>query len=329
LKTENWLEYATIRKIKISEMRLESTPANILVVDDVEDNRIILGDLLTFDGHKVQTAEDGESALKLVHESHPDLILLDILMPGMSGYEVCEYLKADDETKDIPVIFVSSMADIESKVQGFKIGGVDYINKPFQHAEILVRVNTHVTLQKLRKDLEERNAELERLAATDYLTNLYNRRRFFHAAQNIFSDATQTGHPLSITLLDLDYFKHVNDTHGHLVGDQVLIHVAHLIRDYCRENDMAARYGGEEFAILHPSIDGGGAFEVVDGIRKRVEETPYVCEANEIDMTLSAGIVDTKTCPNCPRIDDVLGLADKALYQAKDGGRNRVVVFEG
>ena len=306
-----------------------SSPANILIVDDVEDNIEILGDLLTFDGYNVQTARSGESALKRVQESRPDLILLDILMPGIDGYEVCKRLKADPSTNDIPVVFVSSMVDIESKVKGFKSGGVDYINKPFQHAEILVRVNTHITMLRLRKDLEMRNAELERLANTDYLTNLYNRRRFFITAEKIYTEAVRTGYPISITLLDLDYFKQVNDTHGHMIGDQVLIHVAHLIRDHCRENDMAARYGGEEFAILHPNIDGQATFQVVDRIRENVEDTPYVNEANEIGLTLSAGIVDSRVSQDYPRVDDLLSLADKALYRAKDGGRNQVVIFDG
>ena len=307
---------------------MDASPANILIVDDVEDNLEILGDLLTFDGYNVQNARSGESALKLVQESRPDLILLDILMPGMDGFEVCERLKADSKTSDIPVIFVSSMTDIESKIKGFKSGGVDYINKPFQHAEILVRINTHITLLRLRRDLEIRNAELERLASTDYLTNLYNRRRFFLTTEKIFTEAVRTGYPISITLIDLDHFKQVNDTHGHLIGDQVLIQIAHLIRDGCRENDMAARYGGEEFVILHPNIGRLAAFQIIEDIRKRVETTPYINNAGEIGMTLSAGIVDIEICKDCPRVDDMLALADKALYRAKDGGRNQVVVFE-
>ena len=228
---------------------MTSPPACILIVDDTEDNLEILGDLLRFDGYIVESASNGESALKRVQESRPDLILLDILMPGMDGYEVCTQLKADENTNDIPVIFVSSMTDIDSKVKGFKVGGVDYINKPFQHAEILVRVNTHITLVRMRKYLEEQNAELERLANTDYLTNLYNRRRFFHVAEEEFNEVLQSGKVISVTLFDLDYFKKVNDTYGHLVGDRVLIHVAQLIRTHCRVSDIAARYGGEEFMI--------------------------------------------------------------------------------
>jgi diguanylate cyclase (GGDEF)-like protein len=307
---------------------LDSPSATILIVDDVEDNLEILGDLLSFDGYNVQTALSGEAALKKVQESRPDLILMDILMPGMDGFETCALLKAEESTKDIPVVFVSSMTDIDSKVNGFKVGGVDYINKPFQHAEILVRVNTHITMLRLRKHLEEKNAELERLANTDYLTNLYNRRRFFHAAEEEFSGSLSSGKPISITLIDLDFFKRVNDMHGHLVGDRVLIHVAKLIRSQCRVSDVAARYGGEEFVILHPSISRHDAYLIVERIRKGVEATPFFREGDEIGVTLSAGVVDTLVCKDCMRIDDVLAKADLALYRAKDAGRNQVVVFE-
>jgi diguanylate cyclase (GGDEF)-like protein len=308
---------------------LDPSPSNILIVDDVEDNLEILGDLLTTDGYSVQIARNGEEALESVRESNPDLILMDILMPGISGFEVCEQLKADETTKDIPVVFVSSLTDIDTKVRGFKVGGVDFINKPFQHAEILVRVNTHITMQRLRRNLEEKNQELERLANTDYLTNLYNRRRFFHAAEDEFAESVNSGHPISITLIDLDFFKRINDTYGHLVGDRVLVHVAQLIRTHCRVSDVAARYGGEEFIILHPSIDRQRAFLVAERIRKIVEVTPFFRKTDKISVTLSAGVVDTVICSNCPRLDDVLAMADLALYRAKDMGRNKVVVFEG
>lgn len=307
---------------------MNSIPADILIVDDVEDNLEILGDLLEFDGYNVRKAQSGEEALEQVQASRPDLILMDILMPGMDGFEVCTRLKAAESTKNIPVIFVSSMTDIDSKVNGFKVGAVDYVNKPFHHAEILVRVNTHITLLRLRKHLEEQNAELERLANTDYLTNLYNRRRFFHVAEEEFAEAIQSGNPISITLIDLDFFKQINDLHGHLVGDRVLVHIAQLIRSLCRVSDVAARYGGEEFIILHPSTDGQKAFQVAERIRKGVAAKPYLRGEEEIGITLSAGIVDTEICKDCPRIDDILALADKALYRAKERGRNQVVLFE-
>ena len=315
-------------KIPRSGAKLNSIPADILIVDDVEDNLEILGDLLEFDGYNVRKAQSGEEALEQVQASHPDLVLMDILMPGMDGFEVCTRLKAAESTKSIPVIFVSSMTDIDSKVNGFKVGAVDYVNKPFHHAEILVRVNTHITLLRLRKHLEEQNAELERLANTDYLTNLYNRRRFFHVAEEEFAEAIQSGNPISITLIDLDFFKQINDLHGHLVGDRVLVHIAQLIRSLCRVSDVAARYGGEEFIILHPSTDGQKAFQVAERIRKGVAAKPYLRGEEEIGITLSAGIVDTEICKDCPRIDDILALADKALYRAKERGRNQVVLFE-
>ncbi len=307
---------------------MDPCSGTILIVDDTEDNLEILGDILTFNGYNVQTARSGVAALKRVQECRPDLILLDILMPGMDGFEVCAQLKADEEAADIPIVFVSSMADSGSVVKGFKLGGVDYINKPFQLAEVLARVNTQISLLRLRRHLQTQNIELERLANTDYLTDLFNRRYFFNTAEEKLSRAILCGAPLAFTLIDLDHFKLVNDTYGHLVGDRALVHVAQVIRAHCREYDVAARYGGEEFVILHPAISSQAAFRVAEDIRKAVERAPFVHAGEEIGMTLSAGIVDTKCCENCSRIDDVLGMADIALYQAKDAGRNTVIVFE-
>ena len=307
---------------------MDPSPSKILVVDDVEDNLEILRDLLSFHGHRVETANGGKAALEMVQQSPPDLILLDILMPHMDGFEVCQHLKADEATDQIPVIFVSSMSDLESKVRGFKVGGVDYVNKPYQHAEILARVNTQITMLRLRKSLEEKNLELERLANTDTLTELYNRRRFFFAAEAAFSNAYRNNIPFSITMLDVDYFKRINDNYGHVFGDQVLSHVARLIQSQTRTNDLVARYGGEEFVILHPTLSKEDTYEIAEEIRSRVETTPYTGHNEEINVTLSAGVVDVQDCRECHRIDDVLKCADQALYQAKNRGRNQVVVFE-
>jgi diguanylate cyclase (GGDEF)-like protein len=143
-----------------------------------------------------------------------------------------------------------------------------------------------------------------------------------------FAEAVRSGNLISVTLIDLDHFKQVNDIHGHLVGDHVLVHIAHLIRSNCRAGDVAARYGGEEFAILHPSLDRQNAYRVAERIRKEVEATPFLLEKDEIGMTLSAGVVDTRIRKDFLHIDDVLSWADIALYRAKNGGRNRVVVFD-
>lgn len=307
---------------------MKDAPANILVVDDAADNLLILDDLLTFHGHSVKIVRSGEAALAQVQTSPPDLILLDIMMPGIDGYEVCARLQAEESTRHIPIIFVSALEDVSSKVRGFQVGDVDYINKPFQAAEIIARVSTHITLLRLRKRLEEKNAELEHLANTDSLTDLFNRRRFFRTAETEFQDAMRAGRPFSITMMDLDHFKRVNDTHGHLIGDQVLAHVARLIRSSARETDIAARYGGEEFVILHPEMDRREGFQVAEQIRRSVETTPYQHQDNSIPITLSAGVVDTVVGSDCQCLDGVLALADEALYRAKESGRNKVVVLE-
>lgn len=306
---------------------MDTVPARIFIIDDVVDNLEILGDLLTFHGYQVETAQGGEQAFKRLQVFRPDLILLDVVMPGMDGFEVCEKLKAEESTSDIPIIFVSSMTDLGSKVKGFEVGAVDYVNKPFQKAEILMRVNTHLTIKRLYRHLEEQNLRLEHLANTDPMTELYNRRYFFRVAEGEFAKAIEAGFPTSVTLIDLDFFKRVNDTYGHLVGDRILIHVAHQIRACCRKQDVLARYGGEEFVLLHPNTGQKDAYELAETIRKTVQETPYDHDTESITVTLSAGVVEMQECEDCSRLDDLLSRADRALYRAKQTGRNRVVPY--
>ncbi|MEW5939011.1 MAG: diguanylate cyclase [Chloroflexota bacterium] len=307
-----------------------STPytANILVVDDVQDNLDILEDLLTYHGYSVATASNGEEALARVHKTPPDLILLDIIMPRMDGYEVCSRLKADNSTRGIPVIFVSSLVDVQNMVRGFQVGGADYIVKPYQQAEVLARINTHLTALRLQKQLEEQNSKLESMANTDFLTGVNNRRRFFAIAETEFSGAIRDAAPASVTIFDVDNYKTVNDTHGHMVGDQVLSDLARLIFEQARDTDVTARYGGDEFVILHPLLDKQGAYQIAEMIRKKVEVTAFSYRGRGIRITVSAGVEDTSNCREGSRFDDVLAKADKALYLAKRSGRNRVIVFE-
>ena len=307
---------------------LNTVSANILVVDDVADNLEILKDLLSFHGHHVLTAANGKDALQSAQDARPDLILLDIIMPGMDGYEVCTHLKANEATKDIPVIFVSSLADVQNAVKGFQVGGVDYVIKPFQSAEILARITTHLTTLRLRKQLEEQNIELEHLASTDSLTGLTNRRHFFKIAETEFDVAVRDGIPVSVSLFDIDHYKIVNDTYGHLVGDRVLEYLARLIFSQTRESDVTARYGGDEFVVLHPSTDRQDAYQIAENIRKKVDACPYLDNERNIHVTISGGIVDTQVIKNVTRFDEVLAKADQALYSAKRAGRNQVVVFQ-
>jgi diguanylate cyclase (GGDEF)-like protein len=309
-------------------MERTSPKASILIVDDVQDNLDVLNDLLTYHGYSVATALNGEEALAHVHKTPPDLILLDIIMPRMDGFDVCSRLKMDNATRAIPVIFVSSLADVQNTVKGFQMGGADYITKPYQQAEVLARINMHVNNLKLQKKLEEQNEKLEEMANTDFLTGVNNRRRFFNLAETRFNDALHGRATISVTIFDVDHYKNVNDTYGHLVGDQVLSDLARLIFAQTRDTDVTARYGGDEFVILHPYLDKQGAFQIAETIRKTVENSIFVSQGVDVHITISAGVEDTSNCQDGSRFDDMLSRADRALYLAKRSGRNRVIAFE-
>jgi diguanylate cyclase (GGDEF)-like protein len=313
----------------------------ILVVDDTNVNLQLLNLLLSRHGYRVLTAGDGNAALAIVQQELPDLILLDIMMPGMDGYEVCQELKRLDRSKDVPVIFISALSDVFDKVKAFSLGAVDYIIKPFQTEEILARVSTHLTIRNLQKSLQEKNAqlekeimerkriqvELERIATTDSLTGLYNRRYFFNLGETEFSKAQRYNRPISVILLDADHFKDINDSNSHAAGDQALEHLADQLHQHTRAADLVARYGGEEFIILLPETTAQEAYSVAERIRETVQNSILTHEGKKYSYTLSLGIADNQNCEQGTRFEAILSMADRALYQAKDRGRNCTVVY--
>ncbi len=320
----------------------------LLIVDDNPDNLDLLEAILLDEDYEVVRAENGEMALQLAQREQPDLVLLDIHMPGLNGYQVCDRLKLDVRCKHIPVIFLSALSEIHDKARAFASGGVDYITKPFQELEVLVRVKTHVTLSKAMRDLAEQNhrlqaeiaersrlerailetnQQLERLAITDELTGLANRRRFNDYLERECQRAAWEKRPVSLVLGDIDYFKRYNDHFGHQAGDECLKAVARAIKQAARrENDLAARYGGEELAVILPNTHLQGAVEVAERVRLAVLQLqiPHpLSEASEW-VTLSLGVAEL--VPNGDAVvDRLIRLADDGLYLAKSGGRNRVM----
>ena len=209
---------------------------SIVIVDDMPDNLRLLADILKDKGYKVRPAPSGARALATIRKEPPDLILLDIMMPGMDGYEVCRQLKANESTKDIPIIFLSALNEVFDKVKAFKAGGIDFITKPFQVEEVLARVRTHLTIRAQQKALALQNAallkknmliteqakKLELLATRDFLTGLSNRRDFLERAVQEEKRFKRRARPFALILIDIDHFKRVNDTNGHACGDKVL-----------------------------------------------------------------------------------------------------------
>jgi len=301
---------------------METKPV-ILAVDDTELNTDILVELLR-DRYEVITALDGESAIEIANKEHVDLILLDIMMPEMDGYDVCQHLKSNQKTKDIPIIFITAKTDETSIEKAYDIGGIDYVIKPFRPKELLARVQRELAMQKLIDELKKSQEELKLLAITDPMTKLYNRRYFSEISMELFELAKRENRPLSLIMLDIDKFKTINDTYGHKVGDEAIIALGNLLRKAKRKSDVACRLGGEEFVLLLPNTAYKDAKKVAEKIRKRVEKSkiPYD-EGKTLSFTVSLGVAEVDF-EHEDQIESALKRADDALYEAKKSGRNRV-----
>jgi len=291
----------------------------ILIVDDNMTNLDILIELLdaTYD---LIPAIDGEFALEVANDDKPDLILLDIMMPVMDGFEVCKKLKENENTKDIPIIFITSDANEDSIEKAYKIGGTDYVTKPFRPRELLSRVEKELKLQDMMK-------ELKLLASTDPMTKLYNRRYFINISESLLDLAKRNKSETSIIMLDIDRFKNINDTYGHKVGDNVIINLASSLQKLIRKSDVICRWGGEEFIILLADTKVDNTLIIAEKIRIEIENSVISLDNNkELKFTASMGVsmIDTENDVN---IDDSINRADKALYEAKEDGRNKVVLF--
>jgi diguanylate cyclase (GGDEF)-like protein len=312
-----------------SSLDLEKN-AVILVVDDLRENLYFLQELLELEEYQVLCASHGQEALLIIEENNPDLILLDLMMPKISGIEVCEKLKSNPKFQEIPIIFLTASHESEHLIQAFKAGAADYITKPFNLPELFARVRTHLELKltrdQLKTALEEQkklSQKLEKLATIDSLTEIPNRRYFLDLANKELQRTQRYGQEFSLLMLDLDYFKNVNDTYGHAAGDEVLIQMTKTTTNCLRNVDIFGRLGGEEFAILLPQTCKQQAEYVAERIRKNVAETSVETPDALITITLSIGI--TIYQKEDQKIEDILKRADQALYEAKAQGRNRVI----
>jgi diguanylate cyclase (GGDEF)-like protein len=265
-------------------------------------------------------ATDGESALRMVRERAPDALLLDVEMPGMNGFQVCEAIKADASNADLPILFVSGHTDIETEAKGLEAGAVDYIMKPPSPPIVRARVRTQLILR-------ERTRQLMRLASIDGLTGLANRRSFDETLDQEWRRARRNHAPLSLALIDIDYFKRYNDHYGHQAGDDCLKTVATTLAHAAeRPGEMVARYGGEEFAVVLPVCDLKTATALAEKMRSRIEEIKLPHVGSMIGhVTISCGVATLgDNGDGIPDETSLISAADQALYAAKEAGRNRV-----
>ena len=315
----------------------------VLVIEDELQTRNIFLKCLEFEGFRAFGAGDGATGMELALSQRPDLIVCDIMMPDMDGYQVCQELKKNSQTKDIILIFLSSLDCPLDRVKAFKVGGIDYISKPFHKDEVIIRIENQLTIKnqkillekeieqrkKIEKKLIEKNEKLEHLANLDGLTRIGNRRLFDRTLSKEWQRATREKQPLSLILSDVDYFKLYNDYYGHQMGDDCLKKVAKAITEVIkRPADLVARYGGEEFAVILPNTELNGAIHVGKLIRDRLKQQKIPHESSKIGewVTVSSGVA-TMIPTLEVSLKTLIANADSALYQAKKNGRDRVVPY--
>lgn len=305
---------------------------NILIVDDTPDNLRLLTKILESQGYIIRKSLNGRMALQAAYRHPPDLILLDINMPEMNGYEVCQQLKASKTTDHIPIIFISALDQINDKVQAFEIGGQDYITKPFQELEVLMRVRNQLLIkqqhqqlleqnQRLEHEIQERlkaEAEVRQLSLTDELTGLHNRRGFFWLANQQFKIAQRAQIFCCLLFIDLDGLKQINDSLGHEIGDRMIIDTAHLLKQTFRDSDIIARLGGDEFVIFVP-VCSRNPDEFYSRLQANIDhfnkEHGYLYQ-----LSMSVGVTQCALNEDIS-LEQLIELADKLMYEHKRAKR--------
>ncbi|MEC9410759.1 MAG: diguanylate cyclase, partial [Pseudomonadota bacterium] len=282
-------------------MRNENPLSTVLIVDDSPSNIRVMAAVLQ-ERYRVKTATSGQQCLDMALRHKPELILLDIEMPGISGYETCRELKDMSETRDIPIIFVTGRDNIEDEELGLRIGAVDYITKPISPVILSARVDTHVTLKRQQDRLLQ-------LAMHDQLTGLYNRHYMLEMVEQRIARARRHNTPLTTLIIDLDHFKKINDTHGHIAGDQILEQVSALLQRQCRTEDTVARFGGEEFIVLMEPCSLDHAHYKAEVMRHQISQLM----PSNIPVTVSIGAAELSESDQ--NFNDLLKRADDALYR--------------
>ena len=302
---------------------MEFKKPTILVVDDMTTTLLLIHDLLK-DTYEVKIAKSGTKALEILESPNDiDLILLDVEMPDINGYEVCKILKNNEQTKNIPVIFVTARNSEEDEEYGLNLGAIDYITKPFNKAIVKLRIKNYLNL-KIKNDI------LEKLSMYDGLTNIRNRRFFDETFEKTFSEIKRDKKSLAVLMIDIDFFKLYNDNYGHGQGDETLRKVAKALeKTIKRASDFVARYGGEEFVILLKDINKDGVEAVANNLLNAIRELKITHEFSKIEnyVTVSIGVSYYNSSSDITKLELLLK-ADETLYNVKNSGRNNFAILE-
>lgn len=296
----------------------------ILIVDDNPKIIQVAVNILKVDHYKILVSTSGLNALSKIPSINIDLILLDVLMPEMNGYELFDELKKIEKTKDIPIIFLTALNDSENIIKAFEMGAVDYICKPFNPQELRIRVKTHLKLRKTLKELQRKNILLRERTIKDPLTKLYNRRYIEDTLRRDFLKSKRYDTPLTCIMIDIDDFKLINDNYGHLIGDKVLKDLSKLLIRSSRKSDLCGRYGGEEFIIVVQQ-DEENAFLFAEKLIKKIRELNFTYKNVQLNLTVSIGIASYNS--NLANPDELIKNADDALYKTKKQGKNNIIIY--
>lgn len=290
----------------------------ILVVDDNKLNLRLLQDILEDEKYKVYTTDSGFSVLEMAHNLKPDVILLDIMMPGMDGYDVCRLLKSDEEVMDIPVIMVTAKTEGNDLKIAFEMGAADYIKKPFDELEIIARIHSVLRTKQSQDILKDK-------ASRDGLTGIYNHALLIQLFEKEIKKQAISGDDVSFVMLDIDHFKKINDSYGHTIGDAVLKELAMILSTSIRDSDYVGRYGGEEFSIILTKMNNDDTYEWCEMLRKKIQNHKFYAGDLLIQVTVSMGFY-CKSAKDTIGSYDMIKTSDEALYKAKQNGRNKVEV---
>jgi len=285
----------------------------VLIVEDEEHMRSLLKYNLNKENYEIYTAKDGREGLDEVKKQKPDLIISDVMMPRMDGYEFCRSLREDPETKTIPFIFLTAKGQLPDKVEGLRTGADDYITKPFIPKELIEMVNARLKRVEVYK----------KMADIDELTGLYNHRALVEHLAAEITRAKRLEIPVSIGFLDIDLFRKINERYGHPMGDTVLKKLAEVVKASVSREDIAGRWGGEEFVLIFPTKTEEQAFDHLEEIRKKIESVKFIDRGPTV--TISIGTASFPS--NANSADELVEKADKALFRSKSTGRNRIVRF--